>query len=157
MFLSGPAVAIGTGESHRFEFPLEQTFRPTRLVANVQARPPDIRAYHRRGRVGGSRRRGRRASHLFGAAMIRHLEGGWNPMVVLEDVRIGAVSQVACASPILLDLFAPVAPPTDLFLGRSGSGDVVDVAVRNLDDRDVVVAMGIAGHLASPPGRARFR
>lgn len=81
--------------------PDAKPFRPSRIVANVKPLPVEWRFFTKG--VGGSKRRGRRASLLFHAEKLRtNLRGG---DVTLDDIHIGELAQMMGSAP--LDIFGP--------------------------------------------------
>lgn len=113
------------GEQWEDEITLRHGFRPQRLIAKVNAFPPQFRYYTKK--VGGSKRRGKLASLRYHADLLSHPHR--RALLSVDDIRVGVNSQLI-GNPIPIQVFDP-AHALNVMMDAAQPGQVMAFSYTN--------------------------
>lgn len=120
-----PRLEPGAAHLEKLEPPC--AFRAERIVAREMTYAPELRRFLVG--VGGSKRRGQRASWLWSSQMLRHARG--YKALAIEDLYVGKDNQLMGYVP--LEIFAPHFMDNKLCIAPCRHGGVLRIRIRNID------------------------
>lgn len=140
------SLAMGASSVLRFE--PTHPFRTRRLVLSCKGGPMlDLgRFYAVRARRTKSQRRARIRALLSASTAMKIAQGAdVDPFVILTNVHVGSLSQLASDAQIPVEVFAPAAMMGDISLDPASAGTVITATVHNLDGRAFDVRAALLG------------